>query len=82
MPILPHLSAVLDAWGFRYMTVAFTWTKVNRNGSPCMELGAYTRTNAELCVLGVRGHPRAMSHDVSQLMVSCPREHSRKPDEQ
>ena len=42
------------AWGFTYKTAAFVWVKKNRKqGGNFMGLGAYTRANAEVCLLGV-----------------------------
>lgn len=82
MPLLTHAEAVCQSWGFRFVTTAFTWAKVNKDGSPYKGLGQYTRANAELCILGLRGKMKPLSRSVNQLIISCPREHSRKPDEQ
>lgn len=47
--------------------------------------GSYTRTNAEICLLGVSKNTQAKdfvkSHSVRQIVISPLREHSRKPDE-
>lgn len=83
MPCLPEAMAVMSAWGFRYVTVAFTWVKTYRtSGKPVIGLGHYTRGNAELCLLGMRGTVRRKAADVSQIIQAPRREHSRKPDEQ
>ena len=54
-PQLPEGLKLLSAWGFKYKTVAFTWVKINKNGSIYMGMGRHTRANAEICLLGVRG---------------------------
>ncbi len=81
-PILPQAIETVKRWGFRYITVAFTWIKTNRrNGKPFFGLGNWTRANAEICVLGVKGEIKRKSNKVSQVVISPLREHSRKPDE-
>ena len=48
----------MEAWGFTYKTAAFVWVKKNRKqGGNFMGLGAYTRANAEVCLLGVTSAP-------------------------
>jgi N6-adenosine-specific RNA methylase IME4 len=81
-PILPKTLSVLDAWGFRYATVGFTWVKLNRDGTPFAGLGAYTHQNIELCVIGIRGKMKPRDLHVRQVMMAPRREHSRKPDQQ
>ena len=85
---LPDALDVMACWGFTYRTVAFTWVKTNRDGSPFMGLGYYTRQNAEVCLLGVRGASKSsasslqrVAADVSSVVLSPRREHSRKPGE-
>ena len=82
MPTLPEALALMAAWGFSYRTVAFTWIKLNRDGSPFLGLGHYTRGNAELCLLGTRGRVPRLARDVPQVIMARRREHSRKPDQQ
>ena len=83
MPLLPEGLEVMKAWGFSYKTVAFTWIKTNRTtGRLHLGLGHYTRGNAELCLLGVRGRVIRQDANVSQIITASRREHSRKPDEQ
>lgn len=79
----PHLQqafGVLEAWGFAYKTVAFTWMKANIDGTPFMGLGCWTRANAEVCLLATRGNPKRLNADVPQAIYERRREHSRKPD--
>lgn len=83
MPCLPEAMTLMEAWGFTYKTAAFAWVKVRIDGQPIRNgLGHYTRSNAELCLLGLRGKPKRKARDVSQIILSRRRQHSRKPDEQ
>jgi site-specific DNA-methyltransferase (adenine-specific) len=81
-PLLPEDFKVMEAWGFRFVTVAFYWVKLNKNGTPWFGLGHYTRGNPEQCLLGLRGRPKRLVKYVPKLIMSQRREHSRKPDEQ
>ena len=81
-PILSECIETLKKWGFRYVTVAFTWVKTNkRNGQPFMGMGNWTRANTEVCLLGLKGKLTRKSNKVRQVVLSPLREHSRKPDE-
>ena len=82
-PNLKDAFSVMRHWGFEYKTVAFTWVKINQDGvTPFTGMGYWTRANAEICILGTRGHPKRKAKDVRQVILSKRREHSRKPDEQ
>jgi len=83
MPYLMRTNRVIENWGFKYITTAFTWIKTNKNSGTIFKgVGNYTKHNAELCLLAKRGSgvPRA-ARDVPQVLLSPRREHSRKPDE-
>ena len=82
-PMLQQSFAVLEAWGFVYKTMAFTWAKQNKSGEGFFTgMGYYTRSNPEFCLLGTRGKIlKRKSKGVRQLLVAPRREHSRKPDE-
>jgi len=44
---------VIKAWGFEYKTVGFTWVKTNpKNNKPFFGVGWYTKSNAEVCLIG------------------------------
>lgn len=82
MPQLPEALKVMEAWGFKYKTCAFTWMKQNKKSPGLFTgLGYWTRANAEICLLGTRGKPQRINKDVRQAILSPLREHSRKPDE-
>lgn len=80
-PLLDRAMDVMTAWGFRYVTLAFTWAKLNPSGEGyAMGTGYYTRANPEICLLGVTGKMPRLDAGVRQLIVEPRREHSRKPD--
>ena len=80
-PLLDQAFKVIDAWGFKYKTVGFTWAKTNRTKMGFFTgLGYWTRGNPEMCLLATKGKPKRISKSVPQLVVSERREHSRKPD--
>jgi N6-adenosine-specific RNA methylase IME4 len=88
-PCLRQAFDVIEAWGFRFSTLAFTWAKLKRSYTQPNEpidanfhcgLGLTTRKNCELVLLGRRGNARRNAKDVRELILSPVREHSRKPD--
>ncbi|RUM42552.1 MAG: adenine methyltransferase [Desulfocapsa sp.] len=81
-PTLPEGLELMKKWGFTYKTCAFTWVKKNTKAdSIFMGLGYYTRSNAEICLLGTRGDIlKRHSKGVPQVILEKRREHSRKPD--
>ena len=84
-PNFPEALEVIDTWDFTYKTFAFTWVKLNQDGSPFMGMGHYTRANAEVCLLATKTKGKVLprlSRGVRQVILSPRREHSRKPDEQ
>ena len=82
-PCLKDGIELLEEWGFKYKTVAFTWVKKNKKSdSWFIGLGNYTRANAEIALLGTKrkGLPR-ISKSVRQILDNRIEEHSKKPDE-
>lgn len=77
---IPLALRCIEAWGFRYKTVAFTWVKTTKN-TYHFGGGNWTRSNPELCLLATRGSMKRVSASVRNLVISPLREHSRKPDE-
>ena len=81
-PQLPEAFKVIKAWGFCYKTVAFVWLKQNRKALTWFYgLGFWTRSNAEICLLATKGHPKRQSAGIHQLVISPVERHSKKPDE-
>lgn len=87
MPQLPAAIELMQQWGFTYKTVAFVWVKANKKqtDSPFWGMGNWTRANAELCLLGIKGKPVRQGKGVHQLIVEPEiltdpiMQHSRKP---
>jgi len=79
-PNLKEALELMEAWGFDYRTVAFTWVKTRGKGF-YSGLGFYTNSNAEICLLGIKGKMKRDKKNVKQLVIAELREHSRKPDE-
>ena len=81
-PQLPEALRLIQAWGFVYKTVAFVWLKQNRKALTWFYgLGFWTRSNAEICLLATKGHPKRQSAGIHQLVISPVERHSKKPDE-
>lgn len=81
-PFLPDALRVIDAWGFTFKTVGFTWVKLNKNGRPFFGIGHYTKSNAEYCLLAVRGRGvEVVDNTISQVVLSVRGRHSEKPKE-
>lgn len=83
-PNIGEALKVMKAWGFTYKTAAFVWVKENKlAGSLFWGMGAYTRANAEVCLLGIKPNTRAKrqvkSHNVHQIIMSTVEQHSKKP---
>lgn len=56
MPLLSEALKVIEAWGFKYKTCFVTWIKTTKQGDrPAFGVGYYTRSNAELCLLAIKG---------------------------
>jgi len=72
---------VIDAWGFKYKTVGFTWVKRTTGGKDHFGVGMWTRKNPEMCLIATKGHPKRICAGIRQLQYCIKREHSRKPDE-
>ena len=82
MPKLKEAFAVIEAWGFKFKTAAFVWIKLNPNSDRLFwGMGAWTRSNAELCLFAAKGQPQRKSASVHQVIISHVEEHSKKPEE-
>ncbi len=92
-PMLREAFAVMDAWGFGYRTIAFTWVKtagdrwVSKERRPYLDvnlawgMGNWTRANAEHVLLGIRGRPKRVSAAVHSVVIAPRGRHSEKPRE-
>lgn len=85
-PFLREALQVMDAWGFRYKTIAFQWVKFTPTGKEHFGLGRWTRGNTEPCLLATRGKPARINAAIRQIVrteiFEAPRaRHSEKPAE-
>lgn len=81
-PYLDEQIKLFEHWGFKYKTLGFSWIKTNKkNGKPFFGVGYYSKSNCEVCLLGIKGKMKPISNKVSSVIISPRREHSRKPDE-
>lgn len=85
-PTISEALRVMDAWGFIYKGAAFVWVKTYaKSGKPFWGMGAYTRANAEVCLLGIskdfKAKEKIKSHAVHQIVAAPVGRHSEKPDE-
>ena len=79
-PMIREGISVMEAWGFTPKTVGFTWGKLYSNGKPFMGMGCWTRSNSEVCYIGIKGRPKRVSAAVRSLVLTVPERHSKKPD--
>lgn len=81
--LLPEGLAVMQGWGFRYVSNV-VWAKRRKDGGPDGRgVGFYFRNVTELILFGVRGSMRTLPPARRQvnMIETIKREHSRKPDE-
>ena len=79
MPALPDAFKVMAAWGFKHKTCAFSWVKTKADGEPLRGMGSYTKSNIEICLLGMRGHIKSVDKTVPQILMHPRLGHSVKP---
>ena len=86
-PNIGEALKVIEAWGFIYKTVAFTWIKKNTKATDTnfWGMGAYTRANAEVCLIaisrGTKATKQVLRHDIHSVIESPILKHSQKPKE-
>ena len=93
-PRLAEALEVMEAWGFTYKTLGFSWHKLTKGGDLFFGVGSYAKSNCEVCLMGTRGNvglDRGMNDPKVKLEVNSncvssainsPRErHSKKPSE-
>lgn len=80
-PKLQEGLDVIKAWGFKYKTLGFSWIKTNpKSGTPFFGIGYYTKSNCEVCLIGVKGKPIRISNSISSVVITPRERHSKKPD--
>ncbi len=78
-PKIQEALDVMKAWGFEYKTVGFTWIKKNKNGGNFFGVGWYTKSNAEVCLIGTKGKAPKVSNKISSIVETIRERHSKKP---
>lgn len=79
-PLLDKGLEVIKSWGFDYKTVLFCWVKTYPNSNKIkLGMGNYTRSNMELCLIGMKGSLPRINHSVYQVHISHVGKHSVKP---
>jgi site-specific DNA-methyltransferase (adenine-specific) len=96
MPKMREALALMDAWGFRYITCVFSWVKLNKKatmqkldendflvkGGFYSGLGHWTNGNVELVLMGKKGKGvKRVDKKIKQLVFAPVGRHSAKPDE-
>jgi len=82
MPKLNECWDLIEKWGFKYKTVAFTWVKRNKKSNSWFwGMGNWTRANAELCLLATKGKPKRINAGIHSIIDTSIEEHSKKPNE-
>lgn len=92
-PMLPDALAVMEAWGFDYVSGGAWGKRSSTGGKWHFGTGYVFRSACEPFLVGRRGKPKVQSHSVRNLIVTDDifddftawiadpvREHSRKPD--
>lgn len=81
MPKLNECFNLMKSWGFKYSTCGFTWIKKNKknHSTNFWGMGRWTRSNAELCLIGIKGKPQRISKSVHSVIETPIEEHSKKP---
>ena len=71
----------IEAWGFKYITIAFIWEKKTITGKTVHNLGAWTMKNYEICLFGTRGTMLKYKkvNNIPQKVEALRRKHSQKP---
>ena len=61
-PKMQEALDLIEAWGFKYKSIAFQWIKQNRSGNGYFfGLGRWTRGNTEPCLIAIKGKPKRIS---------------------
>ncbi len=81
-PMLQDGLDTIKAWGFTYKTLGFNWVKRNKkNPSWFWGMGNWTRSNPEVCLIGIKGKPKRISARIHSVIDTPIEGHSKKPNE-
>lgn len=79
-PMLREAMQLIESWGFHYKTIGFQWIKQNKSGNGFFfGLGRWTRGNTEPLLIAVKGKPKRIANNISQLIFAPISRHSEKP---
>lgn len=80
-PFIQEGLNTIKEWGFKYKTIGFNWIKLNKK-TPSLfyGMGSYTRSNSEICLIGIKGKPKIISHSILSVLIQEREEHSKKPE--
>ena len=80
-PQLKDAISLMEAWGFRYKTIGFNWVKRNKIADSWFwGMGNWTRSNSEICLIGIKGKPKRIGKGVHSVIDNRIMRHSKKPD--
>ena len=81
-PMIQEGLQCLKAWGFSYKTIGFNWIKKNKKSDSLFwGMGNWTRSNSEICLMGIKGKPKRVAANVHSVVMTPIEQHSKKPDE-
>ena len=78
---LPFAIEIMKSWGFDYATIGFVWNKKEKSGKQVCYYGYWTMKGTEICLLGRKGKPKPIKHNIRQLVEAIRNNHSQKPEE-
>lgn len=80
---LEQAMKVINAWGFKYKTVGFTWLKKEKSGIQSCYVGFWTLKCGEICLFATKGNMSKYlkKRNVRQLVEATRGKHSEKPNE-
>lgn len=81
-PMIQNALETIKHWGFKYRTTGFVWIKKTKKNTNFWGGGYYTRSNAEICLIAIKGKGlKRLSASVHQIIESQREAHSKKPSE-
>jgi N6-adenosine-specific RNA methylase IME4 len=70
---------VMKAWGFKLKT-EIVWKKLTKTGKRHFGMGRIVRAEHEVCLVGTRGRPECLLHNVRSTFEAQVGRHSAKPE--
>ena len=78
---VPRIEEIMEAWGFKYISVGFVWNKTAMGGGVNALVSQYTRKSCEFCYIGRKGKMLVQNPcSVDQYCPCVKSKHSSKPD--